>query len=125
MRNEELTVQILQLLRQGYTQKEIALNLRKHRNTIYNHVKRIRSHILVPPEETVNKIDNKLSIDLNNMSHHDLIAYRRQLVPPPTEPVSKEQTRYIVEWKHDDNTINNQVHSTPKTNPVPHEPSKI
>jgi len=82
VRNEELTLQILGLLRKGKTQKQISFKLRKHRNTIYRHVKRIREQKLYHVEEIVNKIDNKLTDELDEMIHRDLIAYRRILAPP-------------------------------------------
>ena len=108
VRNEELTLQILDLLRKGKTQKQISLRLRKHKNTIYRHVKRIRECKIYPVDEVVNKIDNKLTHEINVMTHRDLIAYRRILSPPPIQQVTTleggKQPLIIKMWKPDEPT---------------------
>lgn len=79
MRNEYLTREVLRLLQKGHTQKEIAISLRKHYNTIYKHVKKIRETQVTSLPEIVNYIDDRLRREIDQMSHRDLINYRRQL----------------------------------------------
>jgi len=104
VRNQELTLQILDLLREGRTQKEIAIQLRKHRNTVYRHVKRIRDQKVYSVNEVVNKIDNKLTHDINVMLHSNLIAYRRVLSPSEQKTTIEGGQKPIVVkmWKPED-----------------------
>jgi len=101
MRNSELTDQILTLTREGKTQKEIAITLHKHRNTVSRHINYIRQNIIKTPEEIVNKIDDKLNQELNGMTHHDLIAYRRVLLPQQIDVSSQHEPIIIKMWQPD------------------------
>jgi len=85
----EVTHRILKLLREGKTQVKIASIVSRHPNTITNHVKWLRAHQLYGDEETLNKIDDRLNDELNNMSIPSLLSWRGQLVPKRIESTSE------------------------------------
>jgi len=104
----EIIDKILALKRRNPTiqNKELALQLRCHRNTISKYVKYIRKNYVKTPEEIVNKIDDKLDEELEGMTHRDLIQYRRSVTPTKIEAHSIEETREIkLMWiKNESNT---------------------
>jgi len=112
-------------MRQGYTKKEIAVNLRVHRNTITNHLKSIKTQPQYSPEEIVNRLDDRLIREIDDMQHRDLIQYRRSI----KQPVIKQETTItgpvLVKWLDDDSNINNKVSTSSKTKTVPQESSKV
>lgn len=123
MRNDQLTKQILELLRRGYTQKDIAFELKKHKNTIWRHVKRIREEQVYSVRDMVNRIDDKLIHELNEMKHRDLINYRRILLPPE-EPKPEGEIRYEIGWPEIDNgEADSTIQGTSKTETIPQEQS--
>jgi hypothetical protein len=103
MQKPELLDRILELKRQRQSNKQIALQLQCHRNTVCKYVKYIRANLVKTSEEIVNKIDDKLEDELERMSHKDLIAYRRALVPERIETKGEltqtQQVLHLHMWK--------------------------
>jgi len=93
--NIEFIHVVLKWLRKGKKQREIAELTGRHYNTIYKYVKYIRTNLVRSPEETVNKIDSRLDEELEQMTHHDLIAWRRAITPQKIEA----QTEFKGEMK--------------------------
>lgn len=107
MQKTEIIDAILNYKREApaITNKQLAFKLGLHRNTITKYVKYIRDNIIKTPEEIVNKIDHKLENELEELSHKNLIAYRRALKPAPQHIEAKgdfTQTQRVLHlhlWK--------------------------
>lgn len=92
-KSEEYIKTVLGLLRQNKKIVEIAELTNRHRNTVGRYVRYIRENLVRPPQEIVNKIDDKLQEELENMTNYELIAYRKAITPQKIE--SKSETKIV------------------------------
>lgn len=86
--DRDLLHQVLELMRAKKKQVEMAEITGKHRNTIWKYVKHIRSKQVYEDNLIINKIDNRLSDEIDTMSIPSLLSWRSQLVPKRIESTS-------------------------------------
>ena len=85
MRNTEYTALVLQLLREGKTEKQIALGTQKHRNTVSRHVNWLRQNFAIEPQLLTNEVLSKLRERINQMQDRDLVRFLSVLMPQKIE----------------------------------------
>ena len=99
MRNTEYTALVLQKLREGKTEKEIALETQRHRNTVSRHVNWLRNNFQTEPQLITNEILQRLRERINNMTDRDLVKFLSVLMPQKIEARSEITTQTTVIWK--------------------------
>ena len=89
--NPEYMQTVLELLRQGKTEKQIALTTQKHRTTVSRYVKQLRQNTKYDFPLLVNQILSKLQSRIDQMSDRDLISFLDKLLPdePTVEHTGK------------------------------------
>lgn len=109
VQKDEVVEAILQLKRKNprATNKEMAIQLRCHRNTISKYLNYIRRTYIKTPEEMTNLIDNRLEEEINDMHVRDLISLRNQLVPKEQHVIGEmtetQRVLHLHLWKPEPN----------------------
>jgi hypothetical protein len=90
--NPEYTLTVLKLLKEGKTEKEIAIQTQKHRNTVSRYLMHIRNSNIYDIALIKNKILSELDTRIPDMEDRDLIAFYAKLLPTTTntEPTEEE-----------------------------------
>jgi transposase len=85
MRNTEFTVTVLRMLREGKTEKQIAFETQKHRNTISRHVNFLRQNFALDPQLLTNEVLSRLRERIDTMEDRDLVRFLSVLMPQKIE----------------------------------------
>jgi len=100
----ELLGTILELLRQGKTNKEIAVLTLKHRNTVSKYVNYLRQNVVYDFPLIINEILSKLQTRVEQMTDHDLIAFLDKLLPDKIEDKHEGTIELRIPWLELDNS---------------------
>ena len=111
MRNTEYTALVLQKLREGKTEKEIALETQRHRNTVSRHVNWLRNNFQTEPQLITNEILQRLRERINTMTDRDLVRFLSVLMPQKIEAKGefKQETIFTIKaWKPEQTELKEQ-----------------
>ena len=112
MRNQEYTATVLQMLREGKTEKQIAIDTRKHRNTVSRHVNWLRKNFAIDPQLLTNEVLSKLRERIENMEDRDLVRFLAVLLPQKIESSTSGKITHVIELVDPDDQASNQVQTT-------------
>ena len=106
IRQIERRIKVLELLRQGLTEKQIAAELGFSRETIVRDVKWLKQNIIYDFTLITNEILQKLHERIEEMDNRDLIAFLGKLIPKKIEAKTQitggEQPLIIKMWRPDE-----------------------
>jgi hypothetical protein len=92
----------LHKLREGKTEKQIALETQRHRNTVSRHVNWLRNNFQTEPQLITNEVLQRLRERINDMEDRDLVRFLAVLLPQKIEAKGefKEEKTFIIKaWK--------------------------
>jgi len=111
IRQTERRLKVLELLRKGQTETEIAPQLSVSRETIVRDVRWLKEYIAYDFTLITNEIMQSLHARIDNMEDRDLIAFLGKLIPHKIEAHTLEETHEIKEVHIDLNVFSDDEKS--------------
>ena len=105
----EYTETVLQLLREGKSEREISVLTKKHRNTVTRYVKHLRQNYHIDFKLLQNELLSELQNRINQMSDRDLIHFLACLLPQKIENTQSGEILHVIELVDPDCKTPNQV----------------
>jgi hypothetical protein len=103
---EEYAATVLEMLREGKTEKEIALATQKHRTTVSRYVNHLRSEYHIDFKLLQNELLSELQERIKDMSDRDLIHFLSCLLPQKiestTEQIGTQRVLHLHMWRPND-----------------------
>jgi hypothetical protein len=109
------------MLREGKTEKQIALATQRHRNTVSRHVNWLRRNFAIEPQLLTNEVLSKLRERIDSMEDRDLVRFLAVLMPQKIEQ-KVDVTTIELKWTNDAST-NDSIQTSQRTDTVSSEQS--
>ena len=105
----EYTETVLQLLRQGLTEKEIALQTKRHRTTVSRYICHLRNNYHIDFKLLQNELLSELQTRIRGMSDRDLVRFLQCLLPQKVESSTSGEIHHVIELVDPDCKTPDQV----------------